>query len=131
MPQASSDKVLYFQRNDNEYFLIEDRQQTGRKLRLPCAGLAIRHIDQHGSNQNVQITANQHYESSLEPADGKFDLKKINANQGYAGDLFSTVPQTAFGTATTPSRNWWDGTESGLETTNIGDIGDAMKFRTS
>ena len=73
--------------SSTEYFIIENRQQAGRDVSLPDAGLAIWHVDEAGSNNNEQMTAAQHYECSIEQADGLFDLEH-NANAGDAQDLF-------------------------------------------
>ncbi len=129
--RAASNKVFYFSKSDDEYFLIENRQQSIRDLHLPSAGLAIWHIDHLGSNQNEQMTTAKHYECALEQADGEYHLESLCNQYGDANDLYSAATQATFGAATFPSSHWWDDTESGLEITDISDVSDAMEFRTS
>ena len=126
--RAGSNEVFYFSKNPDEYFLIENRQQSGRDEHLPSAGLAIWHIDHFGSNENEQMTADKHYECSLEQADGQYHLESPCSQNGDAYDLYSAATQAEFGAATIPSSHWWDDTESGLEITDISDVGGVIQF---
>ncbi len=114
--------------NRTEYFIIENRRASSRDAALPSEGLAIWHIDERGDNQNEQMTVTQHYECSLEQADGRFDLER-NANLGDSEDLFSANRSRSFGDATLPNSKWWDGTSSGLEITNVSFPGLSMTFQ--
>lgn len=116
-------------KNQNEYFIIENRQQTGRDATLPDAGLAIWHVDETGSNNNEQMTPSMHYECSLEQADGRFDLEG-NANAGDAEDLFGAPTTTSFSDTTAPNAHWWDGSASGLSINQISASGATMTFST-
>jgi M6 family metalloprotease-like protein len=109
---------LIHRRSSTEYFLAENRQQTGRDASLPDAGLAIWHIDHFGSNNNEQMTAGQHYECTLEQADNRSDLEK-NANLGDITDLYGGPSAIVFGADTLPNNSWWDGNSSGLELEQI------------
>lgn len=126
---AEQNQVFYFSKNDSEYFLIENRQQSGRDAGLPCSGLAIWHIDHNGSNRYEQ-RADYHFECALEQADGRFDLEQTEGagNGGDAEDLFPTDHWASFGHITTPNSRWWDGTRSGLEITNITRKGTNVEF---
>ena len=73
------------------------------------------------------MTPEEHYECSLEQADGNFDLEH-NTNLGDDGDLFDAGG--AFGPDTVPDSIWWDGTPSGLAITDISPAGPTMTFRT-
>ncbi len=115
---STTNDFLVHAKSAEEYFVIENRLRSGRDAALPDEGLAIWHVDEKGSNSNEQMTPAQHYECSLEQADGKFDLEK-GINQGDAGDLFGAPGAPAFGTATAPNSRWWDGTSSDLEITAI------------
>lgn len=53
---AGSNNFLLHQRSATEYFILENRQRTGRDAGLPDAGLAIWHVDETGSNNNEQMT---------------------------------------------------------------------------
>lgn len=110
-----------------EYFLVENRQQTGRDASLPDAGLAIWHVDELGSNNNEQMTPGSHYECSLEQADGRFDLEQ-GIGIGDNTDLFRAGGAASFGNGSAPSSQWWDGSVSGLEISNIGAASGSMSF---
>lgn len=114
-------------KSPTEYFIIENRQQTGRDAALPDGGLTVWHVDELGSNNNEQRTPALHYECSLEQADGRFDLEN-NTNLGDAEDLFADPSATAFSDTTAPNANWWDGSASGLAISQISASGPTMTF---
>jgi M6 family metalloprotease-like protein len=127
LPAAKNEFYLY-SKNANEYFLIENRQKTGRDTFLPDAGLAIWHVDeQKNGNEEEQMTLSQHYECSLEQADNRFDLEK-GVNTGDNADLFRSPYKTEFSDSTSPSSKWWDGSNSGLKIAQISAIGATMTF---
>jgi M6 family metalloprotease-like protein len=126
--EAGKNDFLIHARNTSEYFILENRQQSGRDAALPDAGLAVWHVDVNGNNSNEQMTASQHYECSLEQADNRFDLER-RANAGDVEDLFGGAAGT-FGAATAPSSNWWDGTASGLEIEQVSAVGASMTVKT-
>jgi len=127
LPAAKNEFYLY-SKNANEYFLIENRQKTGRDTFLPDAGLAIWHVDeQKNGNEEEQMTPSQHYECSLEQADNRFDLEK-DANGGDNADLFRSPYKTEFSDSTSPSSKWWDGSNSGLKIAQISAVGATMTF---
>jgi M6 family metalloprotease-like protein len=124
---AANNEFYILSKSATEYYIIENRQKTGRDTFLPDAGLAVWHVDENGSNNNQQMTAGMHYECSLEQADNDFDLEK-NANAGDAEDLFSSPNNTQFSDSTSPASKWWDGSNSGLNITNISASGPTMTF---
>lgn len=126
--EAGRNDFLIHARNASEYFIIENRQQSGRDAALPDAGLAIWHVDVTGNNSNEQMTAAKHYECSLEQADNRFDLER-RVNGGDGEDLYGGAAAT-FGPATTPASNWWDGTASGLDIEQVSAVGAAMTVKT-
>lgn len=126
---AGSNQFLLTKKNTTEYFIMENRQKTGRDSVLPDAGLAIWHVDETGSNGNEQMTATQHYECSLEQADGGFDLEH-NADAGDSDDLFGAPTERVFGNSTAPGSKWWDGSSSGLEIVDITPPGSSMTVTT-
>jgi M6 family metalloprotease-like protein len=126
---AGVNDFLIHRKNANEYFILENRQRTGRDTALPDAGVAIWHVDRLGSNNNEQMTPTQHYELSLEQADGRFDLER-RANGGDVEDLYGSPTATRFGTATAPASTWWDGTNSGLEIVDVSAPGTTMTIST-
>jgi M6 family metalloprotease-like protein len=124
---ARSNHFCLFQKDQREYFIFENRQQTGRDSALPSAGLAIWHVDEAGSNNNEQSTAASHYECALKQADGKYDLEH-NTNYGDKADLFPNGNRSAFDDTTAPSSRWWNGQQSGLAIRNIVDHGSSISF---
>lgn len=66
-----------------EYFLIENRQQTGFDAYLPAGGLLIWHIDDSQHNNDHPGS----YWVALDQADGRNDLE-YGRNQGDAGDPY-------------------------------------------
>ncbi len=127
--EAAVNDFVIHARSSTEYFLIENRQQRDRDASLPDAGLVIWHVDEHGSNDNEQMTANQHFELSLEQADGRFDLELTTNDFGDLGDLFG-APAMTFGELTVPDSNWWDGTRSLLDIVKIDKPGPSMTVTT-
>ncbi|MBN2565580.1 MAG: M6 family metalloprotease domain-containing protein [Candidatus Eisenbacteria bacterium] len=111
----------------NEYYLVENRQRTGRDASLPDDGLAIWHVDTHGSNNYQQQTPEYHYLVTLVQADGRWDLEN-NRNYGDGTDLYASPRYPACTPATYPNTNWWDGGESGAYFTGISESGTAMTF---
>lgn len=128
--QSSKNDFLVHAKNTTEYFVIENRQRSGRDAALPDEGLAIWHVDENGSNDYEYRTPAQHYECSLEQADGKYDLE-LAKNQGDGADLFGAPGPTAFGKATTPDSRWWDGTPSGLDIASVTAPATAMTVATA
>jgi M6 family metalloprotease-like protein len=106
------------EKSSTEYFIIENRAQTGRDAAVPDAGLAIWHVDELASNNNEQMTAAMHYECAIEQADGAFDLEN-GTNSGDSADLFGAPTASAFDQTTTPNNRWWDGTSSGMDISAI------------
>ncbi len=127
---AGRNEFLLHRKSDSEYFIIENRQQSGRDASLPDAGLAIWHVDENGNNGQQQMTPAQHYELSLEQADNRFDMER-NANGGDSGDLHGAPGNTSFGPATGPSSRWWDGSESGLNIVSMSASGASMTLSTA
>jgi M6 family metalloprotease-like protein len=125
---AGKNQFFTYHKSNTEYFLIENRQKTGRDKMLPDSGIAIWHVDEKGSNDNEQMSRTKHYECSLEQADGKYDLEH-RQNQGDKMDLFCLNNKTIeFSSSTTPSSNWWDGTSSKLQVINISKSKKEMTF---
>jgi M6 family metalloprotease-like protein len=126
---AGTNDFLIHKKSATEYFILENRQQSGRDAALPDAGLAIWHVDELGSNNNEQMTPGQHYELSLEQSDNRFDLEH-SANAGDVDDLYGGSGASLFGDATTPDSKWWDGTSSGLEIQSISAPGPTITVQT-
>jgi M6 family metalloprotease-like protein len=114
--------------NSAESFYIEALRRTGRGTTFPDEGLAVWHIDTKGSNNYQDMTLARHYQSSLEQADGRFDLEN-NANSGDTTDLFTQSQGASFSDLSLPGAKWWNGAPSGLVISEISASGDTMSFR--
>jgi immune inhibitor A len=102
----------------SEYFMVENRQQTGFDKNLPASGLLIMHIDDNftGSN-NIR---RGHYRIAVEQADGQNDLE-ANRNEGDAYDVFPGPAGlfTEFTTLTKPSSSSYYAAASQVSVWNI------------
>jgi hypothetical protein len=114
--------------NGAEAFYVEARRNEGRNENFPYEGLVVWHIDADGSNDDQQMTAQLHYQVSVEQADGLFDLEK-NVCWGEVDDRFADDRVSRFDDGTTPDARWWDGTPSGLAIRDIGPAEAVMRFR--
>jgi M6 family metalloprotease-like protein len=124
---SDKNEFALLRKNKTEYFIIENRQQTGRDVSLPDAGLAVWKVDEAGDNSNEAMTPTAHYECSLIQADGRNDLEK-GINNGDGNDLFAQ--NGLFSDTSTPNSKWWDGTSSGLKVSNITAPGPSITFAT-
>ena len=113
---------------DNEYFLVENRAMIGYDAHSTSSGLAVYHCDTRGSNEFQQGTLDKHYQCALLQSDGHLDLEKA-LNQGDMGDLYVKTPGTAVSHASVPASTLWDGADSGMTISEIGDVGEKMTFR--
>jgi len=100
-----------------EYFLIENRRQTGYDTYLPGEGLLIWHIDETKAGAFNSINDNEHYPGNssegnylvaLEQADGLFQMEK-RLSRGNAGDPYPGSSGAAeFSSTTTPDSKAYD-----------------------
>ncbi len=111
----------------NEFFIIENRQKTGRDASIPDRGVAIWHIDVLGDNDNNQMLPNLHYMVTLVQADGLWEMEN-NINYGDADDLYSAPHDTQFTPTSDPNTDWWSGDPSGLSIVNISTNQTTMNF---
>jgi len=124
---ATKNEFALLRRNKTQYFIIENRERSGRDVTLPDAGLAIWKIDEVGNNSNEQMTPELHYECSLIQSDGNNDLE-MGVNNGDVGDLFKHGG--VFSAASHPGSAWWDGKASGLNIHDISPPGPIVSFST-
>jgi immune inhibitor A len=88
-----------------EYFLVENRQQSGYDSLLPGSGLLVWHVDEGQADNSDE----SHYRIALLQADGKRDLE-LNHNRGDAGDPFpGSAGNTALTSSTTPNTRAYSG----------------------
>lgn len=114
----------------NEYYLVENRLQTGYDTYLPGEGLLIWHIDDGESNNTGEwypgYTSNGHYMVALEQADGNFYLEK-KVSQGTSGHPYpGSTSNTSFAPGDTPSSNDYNGANTYVSVTNISAAGATM-----
>jgi len=126
---AGQNNFAMFAKNSGEYFIVENRMKNGRDVSLPDEGLAVWHVDEDGNNSNQQRTPTQHYELSLEQADGDFRLETTPNQFGDSTDLYGQA-NIRFADTTSPNSKWWDGTASHLDISEITAPGDIVSFRT-
>jgi immune inhibitor A len=110
-----------------EYFLLENRQQSGRDAALPGHGLALWHVDERQGDNTNPIA----YRVGLVQADGKRDLE-LNRNDGDAADLFPGTKKVArvddkLGVAPTTRAN--DGSATGIALSAIQEKSGVVKVR--
>ena len=125
---TGENEFAIFAKDSGEYFIIENRAKDGRDEFLPDEGLAIWHVDEDGDNSNEQMTPAQHYELSLEQADGNFRLETSRHHYGDSTDLFGQANKR-FADSTVPSSKWWDGTASNLEIFEVAAPGAMVSFK--
>ena len=125
---AGTNDFAMFAKHPGEYFIVENRSKSGRDLLLPDEGLAIWHVDEEGNNSFEQMTPSDHYELSLEQADGRYDLESKRDHYGDSTDLFGQT-ERCFSDSTTPNSKWWDGTSSKLNIFDISSPGTSMSFK--
>lgn len=111
----------------NEYYLIENRQQTGRDALLPDSGLAIWHCDTQGDNDNNEQTEESHFKVTLVQADGAWDLEN-DRDSGDSTDFWKAPNYTLCGVNTIPDTSWWDGKPSFLRVSSISAAAADMTF---
>jgi len=98
-----------------EYFLLENRQQTGFDAKLPASGLLIWHIDD--SQHNNDHPGN--YWVGLKQADGNRDLE-LGRNQGEGGDPYpGSTTNIKFTATTNPNSSDVLGRPTKVSVTNI------------
>jgi immune inhibitor A len=105
-----------------EYFLLENRQQTGMDESLPGEGLAVWHIDETQSGNTNPAS----YLVALVQADGRNDLE-LNRNAGDSGDLFpGSAKVTSAGSPTTNANN---GSPTGVGLSQIKLVNGVVKVK--
>lgn len=118
-----------------EYYLVENRQMTGRDANIRASGVAVWHIDELGNKDNQSLAYNSshlNYEVTLVQADNLWHFQN-NINSGDASDLYYSG-NTASGylnhlsDGTSPNARWWDGSASGINFGPFSANGSTMTF---
>ncbi len=119
--------MIYETGKINEYFLVENRSGIDLDASIPAGGLAVYHCDTLGSNEWQGGSATKHYQCGLLQADGSLDLE-TNRSMGDEKDLFGRMMGIALSHNTRPTSVLWDGSDSGLMISNIGEPGRVITF---
>lgn len=111
--------------NANEYYILENRQQTGWDKYLPGTGLLISHIDYDKTvwDANKVNNTDGHPRVDIMEADGTQTLES-DAGDSYPG----TTGKTEFTDKTTPSSLTWDGSLLDKPITNIKETNGIITF---
>jgi len=107
-PYTYGDCFKIMTTTSNQYFLLENRQNTGWDYYAPGHGMLIYHIDgtyiNNHFNTNDINDSDAHQGIDIEEADGTL----TTANDGDSGDPFpGTSSKTSFTDATTPNSKSW------------------------
>lgn len=111
--------------NPDEYFILENRQQTGWDAYLPARGLMITHIDYDEQvwDQNAVNTDPKHQHVMMMAADNNW------AKSTLSGDLYpGLLNNTSFTDSSKPNSLLWDGTPLGKPVTGIRMDGEDISF---
>lgn len=140
-PNSGYDNFYRFKRTGvaTEYFLLENRQKTGRDAGLPAAGIAVWHVDELGDKDAQNLTPNtthNNYELTLVQADNLWHFETTTTNAGDANDLYYQGNSAAAYTnmlddGSAPNAHWWDGSSSGMSLNTFSVAGQSMTFKTS
>jgi immune inhibitor A len=104
-----------------EYFLLENRQQSGFDASLPAGGLLLWHVDTN--------TDERHYKVALLQADGKADLE-AGRNDGDGGDPWPGIAgATRVDADTTPGTRSYAGGDTGVAVEQIPAAAASMRVR--
>ena len=102
--------IIYNPGNKNEYYLLENRQQTGWDAGIPGAGLLILHVDYSASawSGNTPNDDPSHPRMTWIAADNKYQYETYQGSKyytvdGMANDPFPYGSVNAFNKSTTPA----------------------------
>lgn len=110
---------------DTEFFLIENRQQTGWDKYIPGHGMLVWHVDYNGDiwKRNVVNNTASHQYVDIEEADG------TESDYSRSGDSFpGTSGKTQFTATTRPAMKTWSGQAVDYPITNIAEAGGIISF---
>ena len=107
--------VIYNQGHSNEYFLLENRQQSGWDAGIPGAGLLILHVDYDETiwAENKPNDTPSRQRMTWIPADNEYQYTtyqgtKYYSEEGMANDPFPYGSVNAFNKSTTPAAKFYN-----------------------
>jgi hypothetical protein len=124
---SGHDTIFRISLTPDEYFLLENRYNTGFDQYLSGPGVLIWHIDDSVGSvyfNDVNVDEN-HKRVDLEEADGRDDLDKM-ASYGDYTDPYYMDNVWMFTPSTVPNSRSYSGDDGGVYVINIGDPGAAM-----
>lgn len=126
LPDISHNKAALVQTaKDNEYFLFENRQQSGWDQFIPGHGMLVWHIDFDAERWRTNSANNTpgHQRIDIEEADG------LASEETRAGDAFpGTLRVEEFGDDTKPGMRAWNGKRQYRDITNIREKDGVISF---
>lgn len=124
MADANEAYIIKTER-DQEFYLLENRQQSGWDKYIPGHGMLVWHIDFDESvfYDNTVNDDKDHQYVDLVEADN------VRSDASTAADPFpGTRKKTSFGFKTTPALKSWSGKNLGVELTNIAENNNVISF---
>lgn len=128
MPRMESDNaeetIIYKVKtgNDNDYFLLENRQQYGFDSAIPGSGLMIYHIHPYIDRYNSTNTINATHPQGLYPVCASYSepSEKAYGDINSAGCPFPGSNNVVkFSASTFPAAKAWDGSDAKVSISNI------------
>ena len=108
-----------------EFFLVENRQQTGWDAYIPGHGMLIWHVDydDYVWSSNSVNNSSSHQYVDIEEADGS------QSDYSRSGDTFpGTSHKTSFTSTTSPAMKTWSNQALNFPMTNIAEAGGMITF---
>ena len=112
--------IIYNDGNNDEYFLLENRDKIGWDADLPGKGLLILHVDYNQGvwNNNTPNDDPSHQRMTWIPADNKYQYviyqgTKYYTEDGMKNDPFPYGSVNSFGRETTPAAKFYNTTDNG------------------
>ncbi len=120
---GSNSYVIYNKANNNEYYLLENRQKTGWDASLPGKGLLILHVDYNSTvwNNNAPNDDPSHQRMTWVAADNNYQYttdsegSKSYTFAGMKNDPFPYGSVNAFGKSTTPAASLYNNNSDGTK----------------
>jgi len=110
---------------ENEYFLFENRQQTGWDTYLPAHGMLIWHIDYDEEiwNNNTVNNVNNHQHVDIVEADNR-----ANPNTTHGDTWPGSMNVTTYGPSSIPAFNTWAKKPTGYTLSEIAEANGEITF---
>ncbi len=118
LEEGGQSYIFYNSGNNNEYYLLENRQNTGWDSSLPGEGLLILHVDYDATAWNKPNNDPNHQRITWIPADNQYQ-KDISGEtiyykrDGMEDDPFPYGEVNSFGPSTTPAATFYNANAEG------------------